>query len=373
MKPSRAGQVLRKDLHLGPRSPILLWALVIPVLITLLVRGVFGDLFGGEPRLGLVVPGTSEVAAALAAVEGIDLRLLDDEVDLRAEVERGRLDAGLLLPEGFDAAVRAGEQPPLQLWYAGESVPADRAILTATVMDAVRGLTGVDPPVEVEVVVLGEEVLPIDLRLLPVIVLYAVAIPGGMVPAASLVEEKERGTLQGMLATPATLGEVFVAKAALGILLGVLAGTATLAINDAFGAAPLAILLAVGVGALMLSLVGLLLGAWAPDTNTLFAAWKGVGLLLFLPAIFFIWPGLPMWPARWMPAYYFLQPAFAVSVEGAALADVAPQLAIGLGICLALVPAVVVAGRQLERRLVAGRPEPVREDVPDRASQGQPA
>lgn len=366
MKLSRAGQVLRKDLRLGPRSPILLWALVIPVLITLLVRGVFGDLFAGEPRLGLVDLGGSEVATALAAVEGIDLPRLDDEVALRSEVEEGRLDAGLVLPQGFDAAVRAGEQPQLQLWFAGESAPADRAVLTATVLDAVRSLTGLEPRVEVEIVVLGEEVLPIDLRLLPVLVLYAVAIPGGMVPAASLVEEKERGTLQGILATPATLAEVFVAKAVLGILLGVLAGTVTLALNDAFGAAPLAILLSVGVGALMLSLVGLLLGAWAPDTNTLFAAWKGVGLLLFLPAIFFIWPGLPMWPARWMPAYYFLQPAFAVSVEGATLADVAPELLIGCGICLALVPVVMAAGRQLERRLVAGRPEPAREEEPER-------
>jgi ABC-2 type transport system permease protein len=366
MKLSRAGQVLRKDLHLGPRSPILLWALVIPVLITLLIRGVFGGLFAGEPRLGVAAAGSSEVAVALGEVEGIDLRRLDDESGVRTAVEQGRLDVGLFLPEGFDAAVRAGEQPLLQLWYAGESIPADRAILTATIMDAVRGLTGLDPPVEVEVVVLGAEVLPIELRLLPLIVLYAVAIPGGMVPAASLVEEKERGTLQGMLATPATLGEVFVAKAALGILLGVLAGTVTLAINDAFGAAPLAILLAVGVGALMLSLIGLLLGAWAPDTNTLFAAWKGVGVLLFLPAIFFVWPGLPMWPARWMPAYYFLQPAFAVSVEGATLSAVAPNLAIGFGICLALVPAVVAAGRQLERRLVTGRPEPARKGEPER-------
>ncbi|TVP62771.1 MAG: ABC transporter permease [Nitriliruptor sp.] len=369
MSLARSWQVLRKDLRLGPRSPIVLWALVIPVLITLLVRGVFGGLFAGEPRLGFVDLDGSAVAVELADRDGIELHPLADGDSLRAELTAGRLDAGLLLPEGFDAAVRAGENPLLQLWYAGESVPADRAVLTAMIIDAVRSLTGVEVAVDVEVVVLGDEVLPIELRLLPLIVLYAVAIPGGMVPAASLVEEKERGTLQGMLATPATLGEVMVAKALLGIILGVLAGTVTLAINDAFGAAPLGIVLSVLVGAVMMALIGLLLGAWAPDTNTLFAAWKGVGVLLFLPAIFFIWPGLPMWPARWMPAYYFLRPAFAVSVEGATLADAVPDLAIGLGICLVLIPAVVAAGRHLERRLVTGRVEPDRRDEPDREPQ----
>jgi ABC-2 type transport system permease protein len=369
MSLARSWQVLRKDLRLGPRSPIVLWALVIPVLITLLVRGVFGGLFAGEPRLGVVDLDDSAVTGELADRDGIELRLVADEDTLRAEVTAGRLDVGLLVPEGFDAAVRAGQRPPLQLWYAGESVPADRAVLTAMVIDAVRSLTGVEAAVDVEVVVLGDDVLPIDLRLLPLIVLYAVAIPGGMVPAASLVEEKERGTLQGVLATPATLGEVMVAKALLGIILGVLAGTVTLAINDAFGAAPLVLVLSITVGAVMMALIGLVLGAWAPDTNTLFAAWKGVGVLLFLPAIFFIWPGLPMWPARWMPAYYFLRPAFAASVEGASLADVIGDLAIGGAICLVLLPVVAAATGRLERRLVAGRPEPAARQDEEREPQ----
>jgi ABC-2 type transport system permease protein len=351
----RTAQVLRKDLALGPRSPILVWALVIPIVITLLVRGVFGDLFTSDPRLVLVDRGDSALAAAIGEVAGVELSVLDDAAELRAEVADGRYDAGLVLPAGFDDALRAGEHPPLELLVAGESRPADRAVLLATILDLVRDLSGTAPPVDVEVVVLGETLLPIDLRLLPLLVLYAVAIPGGMVPASSLVEEKERGTLAAILATPTSVGEVLLAKGALGVLLGVVAGVVTLTMNAAFGAAPGTLLLTVTLGAVMMALVGLLLGSWAPDTNTLFAAWKGAGIVLFLPALFFIWPGLPLWPARLMPAYYFLHPAFAVSVEGASFGDVAAELAIGAAICVALVPAVVAVGRWLERRLVTGR------------------
>jgi ABC-2 type transport system permease protein len=353
----RTARILVKDLAIGPRSPILVWALVIPIVITLLVRGVFGDLFTSDPRLALVDEGASALTAAAAEVEGLDLTLLDDAATLRAEVADGRFDAGLVLPPGFDDALHAGDQPVLELLLAGESRPADRAVLLATLLDLVRELSGTTPPVDVEVVVLGEALLPIDLRLLPLIVLYAVAIPGGMVPAASLVEEKERGTLSAILATPTSVGEVLLAKGVLGVVLGVVAGVVTLSLNAAFGAAPGTLLLSVLLGAVMMALVGLLLGSWAGDTNTLFAAWKGAGLVLFLPAVFFIWPGLPMWPARLMPAYYFLHPAFAVSVEGAGFRDVAGELAIGAAICLALVPAVVAVGRWLERRLATGRVE----------------
>lgn len=351
-------QILRKDLRVGPRSPLLLWALVVPVVMTLLIRGVFGGLFASEPRLGIVDEGASELVAAAETVDGVEVVALDAAAELRREVADGGLDAGLTLPAGFDAAVRAGERPPLQLWLSGATPASDQAVLSVTALELVRGLDGTRSPVDVDVVEVGGELLPLDLRLLPLLVLYAVAIPGGMVPAASLVEEKERGTFQALLASPATVIDVLAAKGVLGVLLGMVAGLVTLALNDAFGPEPVVVLAAVLVGAVMMAEVGLMFGAWARDTNTLFAVWKGGGLVLFLPAIFFIWPDLPAWPARVLPTYYFLQPAYAVGVEGAALSEVAGNLLVGVAICVALLPVVALVGRRLQRRLVAGRIEP---------------
>ena len=357
MGAARSWQVLRKDLRLGPRSPILLWALVVPVLLTLLVRGVFGDLFDGEPTLGIVDEGRSAVAVDAQALDGVTVEAVDDAALLRDELAAGGYDAGLVLQDGFDEQVRAGEVPPLHLWVAGDSVPADRVVLTVAVLDLVRGLTGEQAAVSVEVVELGEAALPIDLRLLPLLVMYAVAIPGGMVPASSLVEEKERGTLEALLAGPTSVGEVLAAKGALGVLLAVAAGVATLGLNDAFGAEPLAVVLSIVLGAVMMAQLGLMIGAWAPDTNTLFAAWKAGGIILFLPVVFLIWPDLPTWPVYVMPAYYFLEPAYAVSVEGAGLGDVAGTLAVAAAICLALLPGVALVGRWLARHVATGRSE----------------
>jgi ABC-2 type transport system permease protein len=365
VNPNRSWQVLRKDLRLGPRSPLVLWALVLPIALTLLVRGVFGDLFADEPRLGIVDQGRSAVTAAALDLEGVEVRLLDEGAVLTSEVREGRLDAGLVLPAGFDEAVRAGDRPALPLWLSGESLPSDRALLTVALLGVVRDVSGAQATVAVEVIEVGEAGLPIDLRLLPLLVLYAVAIPGGMVPAASLVEEKERGTLHAVLTTPTSIGEVLAAKGVLGVLLGMVAGVVTLAMNDAFGQAPVAVLLAVTLGAVMMAELGLILGAWARDTSTLFAAWKAAGLVVFLPAVFFLWPDLPTWPAYLMPAYYFLQPAYAVGVEGAGLADVARELAIGLSVCVLMVPIVIASGRRLQLRLAAGPGERSRSTASD--------
>ena len=95
-------RILRKDLALGPRSPIFLWAVAMPFALTLILQVAFGSLFDPEPRLGIVDDGASEVTAAVTAMEGIDVALLDDEAELRSQVEANDLDAGIVLPAGFD-------------------------------------------------------------------------------------------------------------------------------------------------------------------------------------------------------------------------------------------------------------------------------
>jgi ABC-2 type transport system permease protein len=355
MSATRIRHLLARDLQLGPRSPLVLWALVLPVVMTVLIRGVFGGLFASEPRLGIVDLGGSRLVADARALDGIELTVLDDERELAARLESNDLDAGLVLPAGFDDAVRAGRRPALRFTVAGESLASDRILLAVTALDLVRGLEDRPAPVEVEVVTVGEPGVAMDVRLLPLVVVMAVAIAGGMIPAAGLVEEKEKGTLQAVLVTPATIGEVLLAKALFGWSLAVAAGVITLALNGVLGHAPVATLLAVALGAAMMAPLGLMLGAWAPDTNTLFAAWKGGGMVLVYPVVFFVWPDLPTWPAHLGPTFYFLRPIHAISVEGAGFVDVWGDLAIAAVLVVALVPTAAATGRWLERRLAAGR------------------
>ena len=59
MSLSRIWKVLRKDLALGPRSSIFLWAIVLPFAMTLILQVAFGSLFDPEPRLGILDDGDS--------------------------------------------------------------------------------------------------------------------------------------------------------------------------------------------------------------------------------------------------------------------------------------------------------------------------
>ena len=144
MSLSRIFVILKKDFALGPRSPIFLYTLILPAVLTLVFQVAFGSLFAPQPRLGVVDRGSSEVVQRIEAIDGINLTTFEDEAELRRRVESNNLDAGMVLPAGFDADVRAGEQPPLDFFIGGESYASNRIILSVTAID-VRETNGALP------------------------------------------------------------------------------------------------------------------------------------------------------------------------------------------------------------------------------------
>jgi len=336
MSLGRMLKVLRKDLALGPRSPIFLWAIVLPFALTLILQVAFGSLFDPQPRLGIVDEGDSAITAAVRGMEGIKLTLLESEAELKRQVEANDLDAGLVLPAGFDAAVRAGEKPTLQFFIGGESLASNRIILTVTTIDLVRGLENVEVPVVVDVVNFGQAGLPMSVRLIPVIVFYALVMAGLFVPGSNLVEEKEQGTLMAMLVTPVRTADVLVAKWLLGVILASVMGVASLALNGALGSNWLQVVLVVLVAAMLSAMLGVLVGVFAKDSSIMFGIVKGAGIFLFAPAVFYIFPEWPQWIARLFPLYWIIEPIWQVSVMGESITTVWGEIAIALGITAAL-------------------------------------
>jgi ABC-2 type transport system permease protein len=353
MSLSRFGKILRKDLALGPRSPIFLWMIVLPVALTLILQVAFGSLFNPEPRLGIVDEGDSEITAQIERMEGIELTLLDDAEELKDLVEANDLDAGLVLQAEFDEAIRAGDQPELQFYVSGESYASNRIILTVTTLDLVREIEGSEAPVTVDVVSYGTAGLPISVRLVPVIVFYALTMAGIFVPGSSLVEEKEQGTLMALLVTPVRIGEVLAAKWSLGLLLASVMAAATLLLNQALGANWWQVLVVVLVAGALSSMIGLLIGTFAKDSTIMFGLVKGLGIFLFAPTLFYIFPEWPQWIAKLFPLYWILEPIWTVAIMGGSLSDVWVELTVAVGITIALVPLVRVVARKVQTEMAA--------------------
>ena len=343
MSPRHVGILLGKELWHGPKSLIFVWALVMPVIISLVVSLIFGTLFSEKPRLGVVDEGISQLVAMSEQLDSITTKEYDSAPEIKQAVEDGAVDIGMVLPVDFDSSVMQGKETELTTYIWGESLAKNRIILGAAIADLVRELAGQEAPVEIETITLGDEAsIPWSERVLPLIVLMAVFLGGLFLPASSVIEEKEKRTLEAVAITPASVGDVFIAKGLMGIILSLLTGVIILVLNQAFGTEPALLVLVLALGAIMAAEIGLLCGALMKDITTLFAIWKAGGIFLFGPAIIYMFPQIPQWIGRLFPTYYFLQPIIVISQGSAGWSNVAINVFILAGLDLLLIAVVML-------------------------------
>lgn len=222
-----------------------------------------------------------------------------------------------------------------------------RAILGTSILALFRDVAGYEPPVKIVTTTLGAaQTLPWEDRLLPFIVLMAIMIGGMMVPATSMAQERQDRTLVALTTTPTTLGDVLTAKGMVGVFVASTMSVITLALNRGFGEDAILLIGALILGSIMAVTFGLLLGVMTKDINTLFGTIKSMGLILYAPALIFMFPAIPQWIARLFPTYYIIRPVIEITQMGADLEDVLPELIILVLLIVALIGITAYAARR---------------------------
>jgi ABC-2 type transport system permease protein len=227
-----------------------------PMLLILILGLAFGGTF--EPRVGVAVldsaPLAGQLRDRLQGTDGIAVQLVADQAQLTTLVERGQLEAGLVIPAGYDQAIASGDTATVRYvtrsGQQGQQVAAivnsavaeeagrlraARFTATETGQPLVDALTRVDsvaarlPAVTVHTSVLGAADFPADLGRFDVNAsseLLLFVFLTSMTSSAALIETRRLGISRRMLATP-TSARVVVAGEALGrLLVAVMQGAA---------------------------------------------------------------------------------------------------------------------------------------------------
>jgi len=336
LKIKRIFTLINNDIVHGPKDLVLIMAVVMPLLLAFFFNLAFGDIFTSRAKLGIYDASNSHLPPVLNTNSTINIKYYDSESLLKSATARGSVDMGIVLPADFDDGIAAGNVR-LTAYIWGESLAKNREVIALALADAVREFKGSVLPVNIETIPLGDETsIPWSDRLLPVTILVAVFYGGLMIPASSLINEKQRGTMIALSVSPATISEIFTAKGIIGMLLATIMGIVTLAIGRGFGHSFPALVLILMLGAVMAAEIGLLAGALIKDINTLYAFWKFGGLLLFGPAILYMFPQIPSWLGYVFPTYYVIRPLMDVSINGLGLGSSFVYLLVLGAIILAL-------------------------------------
>jgi ABC-2 type transport system permease protein len=219
----------------------LFFVFVFPIILILLLGVTFGGDFSA--RVGIVAP-DGELSRALveelATGEGIETESFGSEADLVDAVERGVVDAGVVVPPDYDQTLRSGDEA--EIGYIARSgdfstalkstvdsavarqsaiVRAARFAATETNIEFDEGLqraqvvAAAAPTVEVDATVAGGSDTSagrFDLGAATQLVLFTFV--NSLAGAVQIVQTRKLGVAQRMLSTPMRVGTLVAGEAA---------------------------------------------------------------------------------------------------------------------------------------------------------------
>jgi ABC-2 type transport system permease protein len=219
---SRFWALVRKELHQILRNKQLLIILIIPPTLQLLIYGFALNPDVHHLKLGVVdyarTADSRELVAALTENQVFDLDAsLLSEKTLATHVETGQLTAGLVIPPEFSRNLAAGQPTDLQVFIDG--VDANTAgIASGYIKQIVQQFSQQHLDVEVlapfitQVVFLYNQGLISSWFFVPGVMGLVLTLIGSIVSAVTVIREKDTGTLEQLLMTPAAGWEILLAK-----------------------------------------------------------------------------------------------------------------------------------------------------------------
>ena len=360
-----AGSALRR---LARDRLALFFIVLLPVVIILIIGLTFGDAGSERLPVGVVDQGAgrlgSELRAGLDASPALDPRAYEDADALRKAVRRGVVAAGVVLPAGYDQALRAG-RPAEVTFVVDQTRPAPAPVRSAVAAVVARQAAEVKaagfaaerpaspstPPwpgpgpwptcqerLRVEATTVGgrEDALPTGFNYTAPANLVLFVFITSVAGAAGLIEARRLGVTRRMLATPTTVTTILfgetLGRFAVALLQAmIIFGVGWLVFGVDWGDPPAALLLVVTF-ALVATGVGMLLGAVLRNAEQATSIGPMAGIALGML-------GGCMWPLAIVPApmrtfghlfpqAWAMDAFIALIARDAGLAGIARQLAV---------------------------------------------
>jgi ABC-2 type transport system permease protein len=219
---SRFWALVRKEINQILRNKQLIVLLIIPPTLQLLIYGFALNPDVHHIQLGVVdyarTADSRELVAAMTVNQVFDpTAMLLNETDLAKQVETGKIAAGIVIPPDFSRNIAAGKSADIQVVIDG--VDANTAgIASGYINQIVRQFSQqhLNPtavlPLTTQVVFLYNQGLSSSWFFVPGVMGLVLTLIGSIVSSVTVIREKDTGTLEQLLMTPAEPWEILLAK-----------------------------------------------------------------------------------------------------------------------------------------------------------------
>jgi ABC-2 type transport system permease protein len=221
MPPTRLWPLILKEIRQILKNKQIIFLLLFPPTVQLLVFGLALNPDVNHLSLGVVDYSNSadsrEFVATLVANDVFEIEsYAQRESDLAQQVRTGKISTGLVIPPDFEHDLAAGKPTDVQVFIDG--VDANTAGIARGYMNQLvnrygQSLNQVDEqPVDTQVRFLYNPGLLSSWCFVPGVIGVVLTLTGSLVSSSTVIREKDVGTLEQLLMTPAAAWEILTAK-----------------------------------------------------------------------------------------------------------------------------------------------------------------
>lgn len=304
---SLAYYIFEKDFIESVKNKTVLFSILFPVLLSLVFSVVLKPKEISRLNLAVIDPGNSKIAGTLLKMavlkEELTIFNYEDLESAKTLLRQGEVQAIMVFPDGFDESLEVDKDARIDLWV-GESGLKTSEILKNELNKVLYYCRYKKiPPDFFRLRSLYEKTYSPQTAMLPTWILFTV-IGGYMVVSSSIMEEKEKKTLNAILVSPCRLPEILTGKGFLGVFLAMSGSIMILALNGGFTGNILMTLLFIFLGSVSFSLLGVLAGLVSPSQTTNSTFNSLLFLVMFMPVSLAPVSAIMRTAARLLPGYY---------------------------------------------------------------------
>ena len=299
--------LVAKDLALFVRNRFFAVVSVLGVVAYVAIYFVMPSSVDETLEIGLYAPAMPPYFEQFEGEEGLSIATFDSEEALKDAVANGQYAAGVVLPQDFLERLAARTQVRIHAFFASDVPEELEGAVTALMRQVAFLLSGQMLPVELSTEILGPDLvgkqIPPRDRMLSLFAVFLI-ITETLGLASLISEEVETGTIQALLITPMTIPGLFAAKGLTGVSLAFVQAALFMAATRGLTHQPLLILVALLLGAILVTGIGFLLASLGKDLMSVMAWGIPAIVLLSVPSFGVMFPGTISDWAKVIPSYY---------------------------------------------------------------------
>ena len=345
------GTIVAKDITLYFRNRFFVVITLLGLIMYPVIYFVMPGSVDETLEIGLYAPSISAVFEQIqsAESEGLKIESVNSEEELKESVIDGRYVAGLALPADIMEKLTSGQIPEIEVYFASDTPEEFREIIDVVITEVAFMQTGQEMDIEWQPTILGTDMagaqIPQRDRMRSLFaVLILITETFGL--AGLIAEEVERKTAWALLVTPMTVKDLFTSKAIMGIIMAFGQAVLLMLIVRGFGVQPQIILIALLLGAVLVTGVAFLMASLGKELISVTAWGTPAMIILMIPAIGILIPGgMSDW-IKAIPSHYLVDTIYRVSNFGAGWGDIWRNLLILAGYNAVIITVGVLALRR---------------------------